>query len=375
MKYSKAPQTLSRAKFFKVGAAVVGGGIGAYALYQLAPWINPSAVANSARTPLRLGETGDARARELIRFATLAASGHNAQPWQFIVAGDQIQIVPDLSRRLPAVDPNDRELWISLGCVLENLSIAAQAYGFTGEINYPDNTDRIEFRLVAGKRSERSMIDAIPRRQQTRSIYDGKLVSSDDLKEIAASPSEPGISFRLFDGQSKTDKLLEFIRSGDQHQFADKAFVDELIRWVRFDRREARVKMDGLFSRCMGTPEVPRWLGQQVLGHMKSQTQFDSDAKDLRSSAGTIAIESSSDDKDSWVRTGQVYQRLTLKLTSMNIKTAFLNQPIEVPELRQQFQSALGFGGLLPQLLFRFGYADPMPSSLRQPVNDVIVWS
>ena len=151
--------------------------------------------------------------------------------------------------------------------------------------------------------------------------------------------------------------------------------MDELIRWVRFDRREARVKMDGLFSRCMGTPEVPRWLGQQVLGHMKSQTQFDSDAKDLRSSAGTIAIESSSDDKDSWVRTGQVYQRLTLKLTSMNIKTAFLNQPIEVPELRQQFQSALGFGGLLPQLLFRFGYADPMPSSLRQPVNDVIVWS
>ena len=60
-----------------------------------------------------------AQMRELVRAATLAASGHNTQPWTFAITADGIDIHPDLARRLPAVDPSDRELWISLGCALE----------------------------------------------------------------------------------------------------------------------------------------------------------------------------------------------------------------------------------------------------------------
>jgi hypothetical protein len=52
--------------------------------------------------------------RELVRSATLAASGHNTQPWIFAITESAIEIRPDYTRRLPAVDPNDRELWISL---------------------------------------------------------------------------------------------------------------------------------------------------------------------------------------------------------------------------------------------------------------------
>jgi hypothetical protein len=60
-------------------------------------------------------------------------------------------------------------------------------------------------------------------------------------------------------------------------------------------------------------------------------------------------------------------------MTSLNIKSAFLNQPIEVADLRSQFQSAMGMGESLPQLLVRFGYADPMLRSLRCPIEEVIM--
>ncbi len=60
-------------------------------------------------------------------------------------------------------------------------------------------------------------------------------------------------------------------------------------------------------------------------------------------------------------------------MTSLNIKSAFLNQPIEVAALRGQFQSALGLGATLPQLLVRFGYAEAMTRSLRRPVEQVIM--
>ncbi|MEA2761661.1 MAG: hypothetical protein QOD47_945, partial [Gemmatimonadaceae bacterium] len=62
-------------------------------------------------------------------------------------------------------------------------------------------------------------------------------------------------------------------------------------------------------------------------------------------------------------------------LTSLNLTSAFLNQPIEVSAVRGQFQSALALGNSLPQLLFRFGFARPLPRSLRRPLEQVIVQS
>lgn len=98
-----------------------------------------------------------------------------------------------------------------------------------------------------------------------------------------------------------------------------------------------------------------------------------SDARKLRSSAGAVVVISDADDKATWVRAGQVYERLALKMTSLNIKSALLNQPLEVAMLRSQFQRAMELGGKLPQLLVRFGYAAPMPCALRRPVEQVLI--
>jgi hypothetical protein len=60
-------------------------------------------------------------------------------------------------------------------------------------------------------------------------------------------------------------------------------------------------------------------------------------------------------------------------MTSLNIKSAFLNRPIEETAIRSQSQSAIGLGASLPQLLVRFGYADAMPRSLRRAVDQVLI--
>ena len=64
---------------------------------------------------------------------------------------------------------------------------------------------------------------------------------------------------------------------------------------------------------------------------------------------------------------------IKLQTTALGIQVAFLNQPAEVPELRSQFQSSLGLGSALPQLLLRFGCAPALPHSLRRPVEEVIL--
>ena len=365
------PGRCTRGQFVKIVAGVVGGAVGAYLLYELAPWLDGDGPVTRVRKPLLVGTASPMV--EWIRYATLAASGHNAQPWKFRLEDHAIEIHPDPARRLPAVDPQDREMWMSLGCALENLTLAARSEGFESEITYPGASELIRVDLTPRRPEGGPLFGAIPMRQNTRSEYNGHRVDGTEMAKLMSIPLEAGISLDVFEGPTATAKVLEYVSEGNVQQFADKAFVEELVHWIRFDKREALASLDGLYSRCMGTPGVPRWIGQTVVRRMSAQEQMDSDAIKLRSSAGAVSIASSEETKNAWVRTGQVYQRLALLMTSMNIKSAFLNQPNEVPEVRKQFQTAMGFGQGLPQLLLRFGFADPMPLSYRRAVEDVIV--
>ncbi|HEX7975555.1 MAG TPA: twin-arginine translocation signal domain-containing protein [Anaerolineales bacterium] len=372
MDKTQSRKTLGRRDFLKLLTAAGITAAGGYVLYEYAPWLNYDRQAEEARRPLEKTPAMPAQMRELVRYATLAASGHNTQPWKFAIQENAIEIRPDGTRRLPVVDPDDRELWISLGCALENLLVAARAAGYAPEVTYPDAADFIHVRLAADAPQSIPLFEAIPVRQNTRSEYDGQPVKAHDLDPVRALPLEPGVGLHFVTTPAGLERILEYVNQGNLSQYADRAFVKELIHWLRFNKKEALASLDGLYTKLTVNPEVPRWVGQLFLAASKPQQQADADAKKLRSSAGAIVVASEAEDKAAWVRTGQVYERMALKMTSLGIKSAFLNQPIEVPAVRGQFQSALGLGNALPQLLLRFGFANPMPYSLRRPVERMI---
>jgi len=373
MNPSSSRPTLSRRDFLKLTAGVGVTAAGAHLVDTYKPWLNYDQQAAMTARPYVKEAVMPAQMRELVRYATLAANGHNTQPWQFALAGDTIEIHPDASRRLPVVDPHDRELWISLGCALENLLVAARAAGYTAAVTYPAATNVIAVRLAADTPQSSPLFDAIPLRQSTRSAYDGQPVPAADLDRVQTTPLEPGITLRFITDPAGMATVVEYVVQGNLRQYADRAFVDELLAWLRFNKKEALSSLDGLYSRCSGNPEVPRWLGRMFVSGTKPQQQADADTAKLRSSPGAVVLAKDADDKAAWVRTGQVYERLALTMTSLGIKSAFLNQPIEVAELRSQFQSALGLGQSAPQLLVRFGYAAALPRSLRRPVEQVLM--
>lgn len=359
---------MSRRDFLKLFAAGSAAAAGGYALYEFTPWLDYESQAEQVWTL----KENDAM-RSLIHFATLAANGHNTQPWKFAVRATAIEIHPDYSRELKVVDPQHRELWISLGCALENLLVAAHATGYAAEVAYPDSSDVIRVDLTPDTPQTDPMFDAIPSRQNTRSEYDGRSIPASDLDRILSLPIEPGVSLRIVTAPNELETLVDYVNQGNLGQYADTAFVDELIEWLRFNKRDALATMDGLYSACSGNPEVPGWLGRMFVAGTKPGQQADVDAKKLRSSSAAVVIASETEDKSAWVRTGQVYERLALQTTALGIKSAFLNQPIEVSELRSQFQSAIRLGAFLPQLLLRFGYAESLPRSLRRPVDAVLI--
>lgn len=365
--------TLNRRSFLKLAAAAGITTVSGYVLYEYAPWLDYDGGAQDARRPFAIDTSGAAQFREMIRYASLAANGHNTQPWKFAIKERGIEIRPDYARRLPIVDPNDRELWMSLGCALENLLVAARAQGYAAEVIYPDAEALIRVHLTPDAAQPSPLFDAIPHRQTTRSEYNGLSVESAALTQLAAMPLEPGVALHMVIKPTEFEQVVEYVDLGNRSQYADEAFVDELIAWLRFSKKEALASHDGLFTRTTGNPEVPRWIGQMFVSSTSAQQQADADTRKLRSSPHALVVTSETEDASTWVRTGQVYERLALTMTTLGIQSAFLNQPVEVASLRPQFASALGLGALLPQLLVRFGYGSPMPKSLRRPLEHIVI--
>lgn len=373
MDKTQSKPTLNRRGFLKLmgaaGATVSGG----YLLYEYTPWLNYSKEEEEPRRAFEMDTNTAVEMREMVRYATLAPSGHNTQPWKFLLKDSAIEIHPDYGRRLPVVDPQDRELWISLGCALENLLLAARSAGYAAEVTYPQADDFIQVRLSSDVSQKNPLFDAIPLRQNTRSDYTGESISAADLEKVEAVETESGLKLIFLTIPTGIEQLVEYVYQGNLSQYADKAFIDELISWIRFNKKEALATLDGLYTRCTGNLTVPHWLGQMFVAGTKPQQQADADVRKLRSSPGAVMITTQAEDKASWVRTGQVYERLALTLTTLGIKSAFLNQLVEVADIRKQVQNDLLLGKFFPQLLVRFGYAKPLTRSLRRPVEQVIV--
>src|ERR687897_2865582 len=131
------------------------------------------------------------RLRDLVRQATLAAPSHNTQPWKFALAERSITILPDFTRRTSIVDPDDHHLFVSLGCATENLVHAAVASGLHADVRVHEASVDVAFEDTTPVRSP--LFDAIPVRQCSRSIYDGRPLTATELRTLEDNAHGDGV--------------------------------------------------------------------------------------------------------------------------------------------------------------------------------------
>ena len=169
------------------------------------------------------------------------------------------------------------------------------------------------------------------------------------------------------------DAVLDYVVKGNTAQMRDAAFMAELTAWIRFNDTLALASMDGLSGRSSGNPSLPAWLARRLLPFvMTERGENDKYAKHIRSSAGIAVFVAPTNDKPGWVAAGRAFQRFALQATAMDVRVAFINQPVEVPTLRPQIASFLGIGALRPNLIVRIGRGPTLPPSLRRPVEAVV---
>lgn len=312
---------------------------------------------------------------ELVRYASLAPSSHNTQCWKFHLEDHAISILPDFSRRCPAVDPDDHHLFVSLGCAAENLTQAALANGLKGHASFDAAAGHgVRVMMEPTRPFPSTLFQAIPERQSTRGEYDGQPVSPQELQLLERAGTGSGVELILLTERQAMEGVLEYVVQGNTAQMNDPAFVDELKRWIRFSGDEAVRTGDGLYAASSGNPALPPWLGRLLFDvFFTPKSENDKYAKHVRSSAGIAIFVSDTPGPARWVEVGRCYARFALQSAALGIRNAMLNQPVEVATLRPQFAAFLGIGARRPDLVVRFGRGPKMPPSLRRPVAAVLV--
>lgn len=323
-----------------------------------------------------LPETVTMLHHEVMRYATLAPSHRNAQPWMMHVLDGELFIHPDFTRRVPCADVDDESLFIGLGCAAENAGIAARALGLRGEAAFhPAGRGGLRIDLGAAPRIEPSaLFHAIPKRHNAPGAYEQCSPRIAELVPLQQCGTDLGVDIVLVTDRPRIERLSGLLEAAHRIRSADPALRAELKSWMRFTEHEVLQRRDGLFTRCRGAHAAARWLGASWEDWLLSGPSSGARAAErARASGGFAVLIGAGREPRHWVQVGRACDRLLLHATALNLRAAVINEPIEIRATRLELATELGSHSRLPDVLIRFGYGAAGLPSLRRPLGQILL--
>jgi len=321
---------------------------------------------------------------EILRYASLAPSGHNAQPWQVRVhSPDEWMLALDPDRRLPEVDPHNREAFLSLGHFIENLVIAARSAGFQADVEVVATDSRDHDVARIHLTSALPTDDPLRRLALRRTLRSGYVPEPLDAADIDDLLDHLGGASTYFPRGSQEAEWLQDaeIEAMRQQTWRDPA-QHELANWIHLSRSRAERRQDGLTPETMETS----WFARQfmylfmdqdtVLKESFRERGIEAAVEQASEGAGWIVVTSPDSAPASILDAGRRTQRMWLQCRERGIAVHPMSQILEEDPWRQQIADAVGLDRV-PQYVLRVGYVDdyPEPVSMRRPVEDFVTLS
>jgi nitroreductase len=324
---------------------------------ELSDWDFPAAAA--IETQLRF----------LLRYAVLAPSPRNSQPWSFAVRENQVFLLADLARSQPVSDPDRRELYLALGCALENLLIAAEHFGFTHQVSYfprrwhPEIAAAVRFHPGGTLSAARAgtTLNAIRQRRNDISLFHPVEVPPEFRRRLSACCNEPDLLVNVTDDARFHRWIVALTRQSDEIDLANQAFRMEADHW---DVQGGLGPTVGLLEGKDRHPRVNRRAAVSLINQLKVE------------SSGLLGVIGGAGDSHLiHLRAGQLFERIWLTATVLGVSINPMSQTMRRPELRLAVARLSPSVGWLPQHLFRIGYssADSGRRTRRRPVDEVLL--
>jgi Nitroreductase len=317
----------------------------------------------------------------IIYYAMLAGSSHNTQPWNVRVKKNgQLLILADTTRCLPVVDPENRELYISLGAFIENLNLSAGALGYTADIRLttPSAPDYCVAEVTLSKTHPSGFsLDCIAARRTLRSPFNCADILDSDVKKVLAGDNQTYV-FKASSAEGRF--IAEQTLSAYRQQAVNKNAQAEFAHWVRFSDKDVQARRDGITAAGMGIGGINGFIVRKFFkpeaveskrfvasGIEKTKQQVDN--------CGAWLILTGDCSVAGWIDIGRRYERMNIVCTSLHIGFQPMSQIVEEQNFLESVQREIGKGWEI-QFVARIGYVTEIPSpvSPRRSVDSVAVF-
>lgn len=316
----------------------------------------------------------DPEADDILYRASLAPSGHNAQPWQVLIRDKKNWLVGvDKTRLLSEVDPDGRETWISLGAFCENMSIAATRYGLDAEFSKSGNSLYPIAVTFHERRATVANYDAIISRRCTR-----RGLSNDELQAGDVDFLRKGMEdvFQFYPrGTEAWEEIKELTIEANREQSANDKKQTELAEWIRWSDSDIQRHRDGLTPDSMGITGIAKLYVKlfydkgNVMSNSFREKSVDLAREQANAGGGWLVVKSDGKTEWDYLQAGRLFERMFLHLEERKIGLQPMNQAIEEPDARIALSTALP-GGNDIIMICRLGYVESYGKivSPRRPV-------
>ncbi len=316
----------------------------------------------------------------LLRYAILAPSTHNTQPWRFRVTPEGIEVFGDYRRRLPVVDPGNRELLMSIGGAVFNLRVAASHFRVPCSVEYNLSGDS-ERALVLVRTAEvdprlrpdpvyELLFPCILERHTNRNPFLLSRVATSVLHRLSLCSEGTNASLVISTDGAMNEKIGEMVVDASIQQWSNAEFRKDVAEWIAGD---TTVRWDGIPAAAYGWTGSIASLGSYATKTIDQGRLRAARDRNLCVEAPGLIVIAGEDATRYWLQTGEVHQRLCLTIVREGLQYSYFNMPVQVPELRAQLKAILGCQQW-PQLILRVGYClTPPAPTPRRPIEDVML--
>lgn len=312
----------------------------------------------------------------LVGYAILAPSSHNSQPWKFRVNEEYIELVPEHTRWLPKSDARYRQLFLALGCALENIIIASDYYGLRPKLSF------VEKDGVFGARLDYKSADSLPRGPQSHLIFSiakrctcrapfERRLPEKSLLELVKGFSDERMRIDFVVSPEDRKAMAELTRDALIEALDDPEFRLELSRHTKSNITKSKT---GMPASGFGMPTAISLIAPFLVRSLNVyRINGSATIKLLAKDTPVIAVISSKNDGcEDWIRCGRMFERIALECQSRGIKTAPMAAAVEIGSYSRKLQDLL-HTDFRPQVFFRMGYSKKeFPHSPRIPACEII---
>ena len=271
--------------------------------------------------------------RTILEAAIQAPSGENAQPWSFKVSGTDIELynLPDRDRSV--YNWGQRASYVAHGALLENLTIAARAQGYSAQVNlFPEGLGSnllARITLVQVGATTEPLYPFIEKRKTNRKPYKTTQITQAQRSEIlSAQRTTDQAEIRLIEDREQIKTLARVGSSNEEVMLSNEGLHNFFFSHITWTQKEDDEKKIGFYIKTLELPPpaemmfklIKNWTVMKIFntfGFPKIVGKQNAAVNAQCAAIGGIFIDNIN--PESYVAAGRLLERIWLIITKLGL--------------------------------------------------------